>query len=219
MHNLAVAYSQGNGVKRDFLLACHWHKKAARMGDRESQYNLAYYYTVGRGVRRHDRKAAFWLLKAAQQGCPKAALELAARYWRAQGVKRDIAKTSQWLRKAARHLEEPRRILEAIDSGANVSLVDELFPSAISARRGLDEEMMRAHTELQLEIRAQLERARVRAVAAQARSAREDLVPGTRLGRRLEQALGEASVAALHNVSKRMPVHAYSGVRDEDEVP
>jgi TPR repeat protein len=203
MHNLAVAYSQGSGVKRDYLLACHWHKKAAKLGDRESQYNLAYYYTVGKGVRRHDRKAAYWLLQAAQQGCPDAALELAARYWRAKGVKRDIAKMTQWLRKAARHSEKPRRILEAISSGANVTVVDDLFPSAQSARRGLDKEMIRAHAELQSEIRAQLERARTRAAAVQRKSAREDLVPGARLGRRLEQALGEASAAALRSVTQR----------------
>ena len=213
MHNLAVAYSQGRGVKRDYILACHWHKKAAKLGDRDSQYNLAYYYTAGKGVRRHDRKAAFWLLQAAQQGCPKSALELAARYWRAQGVKRDIAKTSQWLRKAARHLEGPRRILEAIGSGANASAVDELFPSALSTRRGVDEDLMRAHAELQMEISAQLERARTRSVAVQARSAREDLVPGTRLGRRLEQALGEASVAAF----QRMRTPARSALPDKEK--
>ena len=35
------------------------------------------------------------------------------------------------------------------------------------------------------------------------RRAREDLVEGTRIGRRLEEALGEASLAALHSVAAK----------------
>jgi len=50
--------------------------------------------------------------------------------------------------------------------------------------------------------RTQLERARTRSAAAKDKSAREDVVQGTRLGRRLEQALGEASISALHAVSQ-----------------
>ena len=157
MHNLGVAYCSGTGVKRDYLLGCHWLKKGAKSGDVSSQYNLAYYYTVGKGVRKHERKAAYWLLQAARQGCPEAAFELAARYWRAHGLHRDVGKASQWLRKAAKHLHPARLILEALERGDNVSAIDPLFPlPPVSSRRNTDKDMREAHDELQLEMRSQV---------------------------------------------------------------
>ena len=38
MHNLGVAYGEGCGeMKKDYLLACHWLKKAAKQGDPHAQ--------------------------------------------------------------------------------------------------------------------------------------------------------------------------------------
>ena len=219
MHNLAVAYGEGLGVRKDYVLACHWHKQAAKRGDQDSQYNLAYYYTVGKGVRLHARKSAYWLLKAATQGCADAALHLAARYWRAQGVPHSPAKTVQWLRKAARGRRlQAALILEAIEhGGSNLTAIDALFPLTPAPSRMSDDEMTRAVAELQGQMRTQLLRAQERAAAAQRKRAREDIVPGVRLGQRLEaaldQAVGEASMAALNrhaHVNKRQGVAASS---------
>jgi len=38
MHNLGVAYGSGCGeMNKDYLLACHWLKKAAKQGDADAQ--------------------------------------------------------------------------------------------------------------------------------------------------------------------------------------
>jgi len=71
----------------------------------------------------------------------------------------------------------------------------------LQKRGGTDAELEEAHAGLQQEIRAQLHSARTRAAAVHHMRAQDDLVGGARIGRRLEAALGEASLAALHSLS------------------
>jgi hypothetical protein len=52
---------------------------------------------------------------------------------RAQGVQRSLQKAAVWLRKAALTLDQPRRILAALEHGANASAVDALFPPQLQA--------------------------------------------------------------------------------------
>jgi soluble lytic murein transglycosylase-like protein len=64
----ALAYENGEGVKRDPLLAVSLYCKAARLGKREAQYNLGWMYANGRGVERSDATAAYFFQAAAAQG-------------------------------------------------------------------------------------------------------------------------------------------------------
>ena len=64
----AQAYENGEGVRRDPLLAANLYCEAARQGDRDAQYNLGWMYANGRGVPRHDGYALFLFRAAAEQG-------------------------------------------------------------------------------------------------------------------------------------------------------
>lgn len=64
----ALAYENGEGVRRDPLLAANLYCEAARQGDRDAQYNLGWMYANGRGVPRDDGRAAFFFQAAADQG-------------------------------------------------------------------------------------------------------------------------------------------------------
>lgn len=64
----ALAYENGEGVRRDPLLAANLYCEAARQGDRDAQYNLGWMYVNGRGVPRHDGRALFLFQAAAEQG-------------------------------------------------------------------------------------------------------------------------------------------------------
>ena len=52
--------------------------------------------------------------------------------------------------------EQAARILEALESHANATEVDALFPAPLSPQRASDHELVQAHAELQIEIRAQV---------------------------------------------------------------
>jgi len=64
----ALAYENGEGVRRDPLLAANLYCEAARQGDRDAQYNLGWMYANGRGVPRDDGRALFLFQAAAEQG-------------------------------------------------------------------------------------------------------------------------------------------------------
>jgi len=64
----ARAYENGEGVRRDPMLAANLYCEAARQGDRDAQYNLGWMYANGRGVPRHDGRALFLFQAAAEQG-------------------------------------------------------------------------------------------------------------------------------------------------------
>jgi hypothetical protein len=167
--------------------------------------------------------------QAAKQYVPGAALELATRYLRAQGVRRCPEHAVRWLRKAAsartrargseaeqggrdgeEERQQARRILAALahdGSGAasNLKALDAMFPASLAPRRTASVEeaegMQRAMRELQEEMGLQLQRARDRAAAAAHKRTRDDVVPGVHLGRRLEEALEDASLAAVQALS------------------
>ena len=79
----ALAYENGEGVRRDPLLAANLYCEAARQGDRDAQYNLGWMYANGRGVPRDDGRAAFFFQAAAEQGI-ETARRLADRLARVQ---------------------------------------------------------------------------------------------------------------------------------------
>jgi len=68
MHNLAVAYAQGTGAKKDYAQAAQWFTRAADLGLSDSQFNLAVLYERGMGVPQSLTDAYKWYAIAAAQG-------------------------------------------------------------------------------------------------------------------------------------------------------
>ena len=55
-------------MAKDDRLACVYHEKAARQGDKQRQFQLATYYQDGLGCEQSHTRAAEWFKKAALQG-------------------------------------------------------------------------------------------------------------------------------------------------------
>src|SRR4029077_16693756 len=68
MHNLAVAYAEGTGIKKDPTEAARWFSKAANLGFADSQFNLAVLYERGLGVPQSLLDAYKWYAIAAASG-------------------------------------------------------------------------------------------------------------------------------------------------------
>jgi TPR repeat protein len=73
MHNLAMAYLNGQGVEKDSAAAIDWLVKAANSGYRDSAFDLAVLYERGEGVARSPQDALKWYDSAASLGDSQAA--------------------------------------------------------------------------------------------------------------------------------------------------
>jgi localization factor PodJL len=76
MHNLAIAYLNGDGVSKDPAAAVNWLRKAALAGYRDSAFDLAVLYERGEGVHQDPSLAMQWYNLAASQGDLEAAKRL-----------------------------------------------------------------------------------------------------------------------------------------------
>src|SRR5581483_9501917 len=83
MHNLAIAYAEGRGVREDDKSAAAWFNRAAMQGYVDSQFDLAVLFERGQGVAQNRISALKWYLIAAQGGDSAAAA-------RAQELKTDM---------------------------------------------------------------------------------------------------------------------------------
>ena len=68
MHDLAVAYAEGQGVARDSHEAVRWFARAASLGYVDSQFDLAVLYERGDGVPQSLFDAFKWYMIASAQG-------------------------------------------------------------------------------------------------------------------------------------------------------
>ena len=68
MHDLAIAYAEGQGTRRDPARAAAWFNRAAGQGYVDSQFDLAVLYERGDGVRQKPETALKWYLIAAGAG-------------------------------------------------------------------------------------------------------------------------------------------------------
>ena len=100
-NNLGNCYYYGDGVKKDYVEAVKWYRKAADQGDADAQYNLGKCYSCGNGVGRDYAEAAKWYRKAADQGDASAQNDLGYCYYSGNGVEQDYAEAVKWCRKAA----------------------------------------------------------------------------------------------------------------------
>jgi TPR repeat protein len=73
MHNLAMAYLNGQGVAKDSAAAINWLVKAANGGYRDSAFDLAVLYERGEGVARSPQDALKWYDTATVLGDSQAA--------------------------------------------------------------------------------------------------------------------------------------------------
>ena len=85
-YNLALMYSEGEGVTQNYKEAVKWFRKAAELGDAAAQYDLAFMYISGTGVTQNNREAVKWYRKAAEQGDAKAQFNLGLMYVKGSGV-------------------------------------------------------------------------------------------------------------------------------------
>jgi TPR repeat protein len=73
MHNLAIAYAQGQGTPKDATLAVQWFARAAALGYIDSAFDLGVIYESGQGVKQDARAALHWYDVAAAAGDAEAA--------------------------------------------------------------------------------------------------------------------------------------------------
>jgi localization factor PodJL len=100
--DLAMEYTDGRFVARDFRAAAEWYQKAAAQGLAPAQYRLASFYEKGLGVDRDVAKAQMLYQKAAQQGNIRAMHNLAV--LAADGGdsgRPDYATAAFWFKRAA----------------------------------------------------------------------------------------------------------------------
>jgi AcrR family transcriptional regulator len=68
MHNLAIAYAEGQGTAEDDRRAAAWFNRAANQGYVDSQFDLAVLFERGQGVTQNRIAALKWYLIAARGG-------------------------------------------------------------------------------------------------------------------------------------------------------
>jgi TPR repeat protein len=94
-------YTNGRGVKQDFVEAARWYRKAADQGHAGAQCNLGFAFYQGQGVKQDFVEAARLYRKAADQGFANAQNNLGVAYGNGQGAKLDFGEALRWFRKAA----------------------------------------------------------------------------------------------------------------------
>ena len=100
--NLALMYSEGQGVKQDIREAAKWFDAAARGGDATAQYSLGLLYYQGAGVKQsYDSAMQLWIL-AARSGNASAMNNLAIMHGMGEGVAQSNVEAYAWFDLAAR---------------------------------------------------------------------------------------------------------------------
>ena len=71
-YNLGTMYTDGQGVKKDYVKAAEWYQKSAEQGYAEAQFNLAVAYRKGQGVTKDKAIAKQWFGKSCDSGIKEA---------------------------------------------------------------------------------------------------------------------------------------------------
>ena len=140
LFEVAVRYTEGNGVQPDLSEALKYYEKAAARGLAPAQYRLGSLYEKGRGTTKDLDLARMWYGRAADQGNAKATHNLAVLY--AEGIdgNPDFEKAAGWFLKAAdfgvRDSQYNLGILYARGLGVEKNLVDSYKWFALAAKQG-----------------------------------------------------------------------------------
>ncbi|CAE7360193.1 ybeQ, partial [Symbiodinium necroappetens] len=100
--NLALAYTNGQGVHRDDAQAVVWMRRAAEQLEVEAAFMMGEMYRQGRGVRTDFSEAAIWYQRSAEAGFPKAQYTLGMLFLDGTGLQQDLRQAEMWLKFAAR---------------------------------------------------------------------------------------------------------------------
>ncbi|CBJ83038.1 conserved hypothetical protein [Xenorhabdus bovienii str. Jollieti] len=99
-YELGTMYSEGKGVKQDYIKAKDWYEKAALQGDMNSQVSLGVMYYYAEGIPQDYIKAKEWLEKAAAQDSAGSQAILGIMYYVGEGVQKDDGKAKEWFKKS-----------------------------------------------------------------------------------------------------------------------
>jgi TPR repeat protein len=101
MLDLALAYSEGDGVEHSNEKFFDWVRKSAMAGEPEAAYELAYAYKRGTGVSPDGERFVEWLEDADRLGFLRATFDLANLYKDGDGVPRNEEVFFDLMKKAA----------------------------------------------------------------------------------------------------------------------
>lgn len=94
---LANIYEFGKAdIKINLKESVKWYKKAAELGDIESQANLGVMYERGAGVKKNEKTAVEWYRKAAVRGNALGQYNLGVMYSAGKGVGKDYVEALMW---------------------------------------------------------------------------------------------------------------------------
>jgi S1-C subfamily serine protease len=99
-NTLGWRYSNGIGVKQDYVEAEKWYRKAAEQGYASALFRLGYMYHEGKGVKKDEVKAAQWYRRAAEQEVAEAQYNLGVLYAYGKGVMHSPTAAADWFYKA-----------------------------------------------------------------------------------------------------------------------
>jgi TPR repeat protein len=98
---LGKAYTEGNGVRRDFKQAAHWCGLAASNGNAVGETIFGELCQAGQGVPRNVTNAVQWFARAAEQQSVAAQFDLAFLYEQGRGVPHDEKLAAHWYQLAS----------------------------------------------------------------------------------------------------------------------
>lgn len=98
---VAYAYYQGSGVKKDLKESLRWYEKAAEQENPLALCKLGYMYTQGEGCKKDFVKGFEYYLKAAELGDKVAQNNLAVAYESGKGVTKDNEAAIRWYKESA----------------------------------------------------------------------------------------------------------------------
>lgn len=101
-YGLGRLYEIGPGeIRRDYVRAAEWYRKAAAQGIASAQNNLGLMYLEGRGVPQDPRKAAVFWRAAVEKDHAIAQYNLGLIHFKGEGVRNDRAEAERLIRGAA----------------------------------------------------------------------------------------------------------------------
>ncbi|WP_309643544.1 peptidoglycan-binding protein [Phenylobacterium sp.] len=126
MHNLGIAFINGDGGPKNSTTAAQWFRRAADLGLVDSQFNLGALYEQGLGVSQNAAEAYKWYLIAAKAG-DEGALKSAAR------VRAALSTEARSIAENAAQTYRPASPNPSLASGAVVAPA----PAVATAQRAL----------------------------------------------------------------------------------
>ncbi|KIC91310.1 hypothetical protein OI18_22405 [Flavihumibacter solisilvae] len=93
-------YLFGRYVKKSYVQAVKYLKKAALLNFREAFYDLAVCYELGEGVKKNEKKAFEYYLKAALMGNKTAIHEVGRCYYYGIGIEKNRAISKIWIKQS-----------------------------------------------------------------------------------------------------------------------